>query len=66
MFPVYKDSRTVKKMINESLNILVKVCKKFEIVIVDDGCPESSGHIAKSLAANERPKINLSIYSITF
>ena len=49
MFPVFKDSRTIKKMINESLNVLKKNSKKYEIVIVDDGCPENTGKIAKEL-----------------
>ena len=50
MFPVYKDKRTVKKMINKSLRVLKKTNKKFEIVIVDDGCPEDSGLYAKKIA----------------
>tara|TARA_B110000211_G_scaffold34932_1_gene35162 strand:- start:4341 stop:5048 length:708 start_codon:yes stop_codon:yes gene_type:complete len=49
MFPVFKDSRTIKKMINESLQVLKKFSKKYEIVIVDDGCPENTGNIAKEL-----------------
>ena len=49
MFPVYKDSRTVKKMIRDSLVVLKRVSKKFEIIIVDDGCPENSGNLAQKL-----------------
>ena len=47
MFPLYKDKKTVKKMILNSLNILKKVTKNYEIIAVDDGCPEKSGKIAK-------------------
>lgn len=54
MFPVYKDSRTVKKMINQSLKVLKKTSKKFEIIIVDDGCPENSGKIAKKIIKNNK------------
>ena len=46
MFPLYRDKKTVKKMILRSLNILRRTKKKFEIIIVDDGCPENSGKIA--------------------
>jgi len=49
MFPVFKDSRTVKKMIYESLKVLKKSSNKYEIVIVDDGCPENTGNIAKEI-----------------
>jgi glycosyltransferase involved in cell wall biosynthesis len=49
MFPVFKDSRTIKKMIYGSLKVLKKLSKKYEIVIVDDGCPENTGSIAKQL-----------------
>ena len=52
MFPLYKDKRTVKSMILKSLKILKKTRKKFEIVIVDDGCPENSGKIAQKLSKN--------------
>ena len=50
MFPLYRDKRTVKSMILKSLKILKKTKKKFEIVIVDDGCPENSGKIAQELS----------------
>jgi glycosyltransferase involved in cell wall biosynthesis len=46
MFPLYKDARTVKLMINKSLEVLKKINKKFEIIIVDDCCPQKSGKIA--------------------
>ena len=52
MFPLYKDRRTVKKMINKSLRVLKKTKKKFEIIIVDDGCPENSGLYAKKISKN--------------
>ena len=45
MFPLYKDKRTVKLMILKTLKILKKTKKKFENVIVDDGCPEHSGKV---------------------
>jgi len=54
MFPVYKDSRTIKKMIYQSLKILREVSKNFEILIVDDGCPEKTGIIAKKIAKNKK------------
>ena len=50
MFPLYKDKTTVKSMIFKSLKVLKKTKLKFEIVIVDDGCPENSGMIAKKMS----------------
>ena len=50
VFPLYKDKSTVKTMISKSLKILKKTKKKFEIIIIDDGCPENSGKIAQSYA----------------
>ena len=58
MFPLYKDKRTVKSMILKSLKILKKTRKKFEIVIVDDGCPENSGKIAQVLS-KKNPKVRV-------
>ena len=58
MFPLYKDKRTVRSMILKSLKILKKTKKKFEIVIVDDGCPEKSGKIAQELS-KKNPNIRV-------
>ena len=54
MFPLYKDKKTVKKMIFNSLKILKKVTKKYEIIAVDDGCPENSGEIAQKIAKKNK------------
>ena len=58
MFPLYKDKRSVKKMISGSLKILKGIKKKYEIIIVDDGCPEKSGKIALKYA-NKNSKIKV-------
>jgi|TARA_B100001059_G_scaffold227343_1_gene257021 glycosyltransferase involved in cell wall biosynthesis len=50
IFPLYKDRSTVKKMILKSHVLLKKLKKKGEIIVVDDGCPERSGHYAKSVS----------------
>ncbi len=50
MFPLYKDKSTVKIMITKSSNILRKLKRKYEIIIVDDGCPQNSGKLAKEVA----------------
>jgi len=50
LFPLYKDKKTVKKMILKSNKLLKKIKKKGEIIIVDDGCPERSGHYAKMIS----------------
>ena len=54
MFPLYRDKRTVKKMITDSLHVLKKIKKKYEIIIVDDGCPEKSGLIAKKIVRGNK------------
>ena len=42
VFPLYKDKNTVEIMIKKSLAVLKKFKKKYEIIIVDDGCPQNS------------------------
>lgn len=54
MFPVYRDKTTVRRMIKKSLKVLKKSKLKYEIVIVDDGCPENSGIIAKEEAKKNK------------
>jgi glycosyltransferase involved in cell wall biosynthesis len=50
MFPLYKDKRTVEFMITKSSSVLKKLKRKYEIIIVDDGCPQNSGKLAKKIA----------------
>ena len=41
-------------MIYQSLKILKEVSKNFEILIIDDGCPEKTGVIAQKIAKNKK------------
>ena len=50
VFPLYKDKNTVEIMIKKSLAVLKKFKKKYEIIIVDDGCPQNSGKLAAVIA----------------
>jgi len=50
MFPLYKDKSTVELMITKSSNVLRKLKRKYEIVIIDDGCPQNSGKLAREVA----------------
>ena len=50
MFPLYKDKSTVELMITKSITVLKKLKIKYEIIIVDDGCPQKSGKLAKKIA----------------
>ena len=54
MFPLYRDKRTVKKMIIRSINLMKKLKKKYEIVMVDDGCPENSGLYARKFIKKKK------------
>ena len=50
MFPLYKDKSTVELMITKSSAVLKKLKNKYEIIIVDDGCPQNSGKLAEKIA----------------
>ena len=50
MFPLYRDRNTVELMIKKSSNVLKKLNRKYEIIIVDDGCPQNSGALAVKIA----------------
>ena len=49
MFPLYNDKNTVELMIKKSSNVLKKLKRKYEIIIVDDGCPQNSGKLAAKI-----------------
>ena len=50
MFPLYKDKSTVELMITKSSAVLKKLNSKYEIIIIDDGCPQNSGKLAEKIA----------------
>ena len=50
MFPLYKDKNTVELMIKKSSKVLKKLKRKYEIIIVDDSCPQNSGRLAEKIA----------------
>ena len=54
VFPLYKDKNSVKKMVLNSIKILKKVSRKYEIIAVDDGCPQKSGLIVKEFAKKNK------------
>lgn len=54
-FPVYNDEHTVRTVAHRAIELLEEVANEYEIIIVDDGSPDTSGAIADELAAgNER------------
>ena len=57
MFPLYKDRRTVKYMIFKSIKLMKKMRKTYEIIMVDDGCPEKSGIYAQELTKKKNVKV---------
>ena len=50
IIPVYNDVHTISLMIKKSLKVLKSIKKKFEIIIVDDCCPQKSGQIALQIS----------------
>jgi len=54
MFPLYRDRRTVKEMIHKSMSVMKKLKKQYEIVMIDDGCPEQSGKYAQKFCKKKK------------
>lgn len=57
-FPVYNDERTVERVALKALDVLSRVAREYEVVIIDDGTPCRAGQIADELAAKD-PKIRV-------
>ena len=58
LFPVYKDSKTIEILINKSVTLCDELSLDYEIIIVDDCCPENSGNIAKKyMKSNDKIKL---------
>ena len=54
LFPVYKDSQTVEILIKKSILLCEELSLDYELIIVDDCCPENSGDIAKKFMKNNK------------
>ena len=57
-FPVYRDEKTVRQVAQKALLVLAEEATRYEVLIIDDGCPNGSGVIADELAAeNEHVRV---------
>ena len=54
VFPVYKDANTVELMIQKSIYLVNKFHLDYEIIIVNDCCPDGSGKIAELYASQNK------------
>tara|TARA_Y100001970_G_scaffold175189_1_gene213712 strand:+ start:430 stop:1131 length:702 start_codon:yes stop_codon:yes gene_type:complete len=58
LFPVFKDSKTVEILIKKSISLCEELSLDYELVIVDDCCPENSGSIVKNyMKSNNKIKL---------
>jgi len=53
-FPAYNEEGSIKKTVESARNILLKLSKKWEIIIVNDGSRDKTGQIAQSLSDKDR------------
>tara|TARA_Y100000590_G_scaffold435200_1_gene554352 strand:- start:86 stop:787 length:702 start_codon:yes stop_codon:yes gene_type:complete len=58
LFPVYKDTKTVEILIKKSVLLCEELSLDYEIIIVNDCCPDGSGKIAEEYSkSNDKIKI---------
>lgn len=52
-FPVYRDERTVARVAEKAVRVLSELAGDYEVIIVDDGSPDTAGTIADQIAATD-------------
>lgn len=50
-FPVYRDERTVQRVIHKCLDVGRQLTPDFEVLVINDGSPDRAGALADELAA---------------
>ena len=50
--PTFNEIKNISRIINQLLAL--DLSSDIEIIIVDDGCPEKSGHLAKKIAKGNK------------
>jgi glycosyltransferase involved in cell wall biosynthesis len=50
LVPVYNDQATVREVVMQARNMLCRYADEYEVIVIDDGSPDSSGKIADDLA----------------
>lgn len=49
-FPVYNDQATIAALVQDALSVLPSLTDDYEVIMVNDGSTDDSGHIANELA----------------
>ena len=57
-FPAYNEEANIGRTVEKAIEILEKVAKKWEIIVIDDGSKDKTGAIVKKLIKRE-PRIRL-------
>lgn len=52
-FPCYNEQQNIARIVENALEVLKKLDADFEIIIVDDGSVDETGHIADEIASRE-------------
>ncbi|SRR5258708_2895182 len=53
-FPAYNEEGNIKKTVEDAKKVLLKVAKKWEIIIVNDGSKDKTSEIARKLAEGDK------------
>jgi len=57
-FPAYNEEANIRQTVEKAVEVLEKVAKKWEIIVIDDGSKDKTGAIVKRLMKKE-PRIHL-------
>lgn len=53
-FPCYNDAKTIGGLVRDAIDVLSKIAKDYEVIVINDGSPDNSAEVLKELSKKHK------------